>query len=506
MCGIVGIAAFTPVNQSIYDALIALQHRGQDAAGIATIDENKKIHLRKSNGLVKDVFTARHMRRLRGKIGIGHVRYQTTGSSNASEAQPFYVNSPFGIILTHNGNLTNAHELRKTLFKTARRHINTSSDSEVLLNVLAHELDQLSNFPLTPEEIFISIAAMHNKIRGAYACVAIVIGYGLIAFRDPFGIRPLVLGKRILEEGQNEYIVASESVALDIIGFQFLRDIAPGEAIYVTEQGQLFSRQCAKNPQLTPCLFEFVYLARPDSFIDKISVNKARLRMGQKLGAKIARQWQGLDIDVVIPIPETSCDSTLEIAYILSKPYRQGFVKNRYIGRTFIMPGQQEERRKSVRRKLNVNRAEFCDKNVLLVDDSIVRGTTSEQIIELAREAGAKKVYFALTSPEVRFPNFYGINIPSDNELIANGREVDEICQLIGADNLIFQDLSDLIAAVKEDNPDITTFECSIFNGIYLTKDIDQPYLDYLKNLRNTDQQKENNKNEIENLEIYNEG
>ncbi|WGO84472.1 amidophosphoribosyltransferase [Arsenophonus apicola] len=503
MCGIVGIAGFTPVNQSIYDALTVLQHRGQDAAGIATIDENKQFRLRKSNGLVKDVFAARHMLRLRGKMGIGHVRYPTAGSSSASEAQPFYVNSPFGITLTHNGNLTNAHELRKTLFETARRHVNTSSDSEILLNVLAHELDQFAYFPLTAENIFTAIGAMHNKVRGAYACVAMIIGHGLVAFRDPFGIRPLVLGKRTLEGGQNEYMVASESVALDTLGFEFLRDVAPGEAIYITEQGQLFSRQCAENPQLTPCLFEFVYLARPDSFIDKISVNKARLRMGQKLGAKIARQWQDLDIDVVIPIPETSCDSALEIAYILGKPYRQGFVKNRYVGRTFIMPGQQE-RRKSVRRKLNVNRAEFRDKNVLLVDDSIVRGTTSEQIVELAREAGAKKVYFASASPEVRFPNVYGIDMPSANELIAHGREVDEIRQLIGADDLIFQDLSDLIAAVREENPDISTFESSVFNGIYVTKDIDQTYLDYLENLRKDDQLKEHN--EIENLEIYNEG
>lgn len=503
MCGIVGIAGFTPVNQSIYDALTVLQHRGQDAAGIATIDENKQFRLRKSNGLVKDVFAARHMLRLRGKMGIGHVRYITAGSSSASEAQPFYVNSPFGITLTHNGNLTNAHELRKTLFETARRHVNTSSDSEILLNVLAHELDQFDHFPLTAENIFTAIAAMHNKVRGAYACVAMIIGHGLVAFRDPFGIRPLVLGKRTLEDGQNEYMVASESVALDTLGFEFLRDVAPGEAIYITEQGELYSRQCAENPQLTPCLFEFVYLARPDSFIDKISVNKARLRMGQKLGAKIARQWQDLEIDVVIPIPETSCDSALEIAYILGKPYRQGFVKNRYVGRTFIMPGQQE-RRKSVRRKLNVNRAEFRGKNVLLVDDSIVRGTTSEQIVELAREAGAKKVYFASASPEVRFPNVYGIDMPSANELIAHGREVDEIRQLIGADDLIFQDLTDLIAAVREENPDITTFECSVFNGVYVTKDIDQAYLDYLENLRKDDQLKEYN--EIENLEIYNEG
>lgn len=505
MCGIVGIAGANPVNQSIYDALTVLQHRGQDAAGIATIDGNNGFRLRKANGLVKDVFETRHMLRLKGTIGIGHVRYPTAGSSSASEAQPFYVNSPFGITLAHNGNLTNAHLLRRQLFETARRHINTTSDSEILLNVLAYELDRFDHFPLEPDNISAAVAAMHKKLRGAYACVALIIGHGLLAFRDPFGIRPLVLGKRTLEDGRHEYMVASESVALDTLGFEFLRDVAPGEAVYITEQGQLFTRQCAENPQLMPCLFEYVYFARPDSFIDKISVYNARLRMGQKLGAKIAKEWEDLQIDVVIPIPETSCDIALEIAHILNKPYRQGFVKNRYVGRTFIMPGQQE-RRKSVRRKLNANRAEFRDKNVLLIDDSIVRGTTSEQIVELAREAGAKKVYFASAAPEVRFPNVYGIDMPNANELIAHGREVDEIRKLIGADGLIFQDLSDLIAAVQEENPDISQFECSVFDGVYITKDIDQDYLDYLENLRRDDEHKIRDQNEIENLEIYNEG
>ena len=505
MCGIVGIAGVNPVNQSIYDALTVLQHRGQDAAGIATIDENNGFRLRKANGLVKDVFETRHMLRLKGTIGIGHVRYPTAGSSSASEAQPFYVNSPFGITLAHNGNLTNAHLLRRQLFETARRHINTTSDSEILLNVLAYELDRFDHFPLEPDNIFTAVAAMHKKLRGAYACVALIIGHGLLAFRDPYGIRPLVLGKRTLEDGRSEYMVASESVALDTLGFEFLRDVAPGEAVYITEQGQLFTRQCAENPQLVPCLFEYVYFARPDSFIDKISVYNARLRMGQKLGAKIAKEWEDLQIDVVIPIPETSCDIALEIAHILNKPYRQGFVKNRYVGRTFIMPGQQE-RRKSVRRKLNANRAEFRDKNVLLIDDSIVRGTTSEQIVELAREAGTKKVYFASAAPEVRFPNVYGIDMPNANELIAHGREVDEIRKLIGADGLIFQDLSDLIAAVQEENPDINQFECSVFDGVYITKDIDQGYLDYLENLRRDDEHKIRDQHEAENLEIYNEG
>lgn len=505
MCGIVGIVGFTPVNQSIYDALTVLQHRGQDAAGIATIDGNNGFRLRKANGLVRDVFETRHMRRLQGTIGIGHVRYPTAGSSSASEAQPFYVNSPFGITLTHNGNLTNAHELKRMLFENARRHVNTTSDSEILLNVFANELDRFQYYPLEPDNIFAAVAAMHKQVRGAYACIAMIIGHGLVAFRDPHGIRPLVLGKRTLDDGRNEYMVASESVALDTLGFEFLRDVASGEAVYITEKGQLFTRQCAENPSLTPCLFEFVYFARPDSFIDKISVYNARVRMGHKLGTKIAREWEDLHIDVVIPVPETSCDIALEIARILGKPYRQGFVKNRYVGRTFIMPGQQE-RRKSVRRKLNANRAEFRDKNVLLVDDSIVRGTTSEQIVEMAREAGAKRVYLASAAPEVRFPNVYGIDMPNANELIAHGREVDEIRQLIGADALIFQDLTDLIDAVREENPDIEEFECSVFNGIYVTKDIDQTYLYYLENLRKDDEMTLNNQNEIENLDIYNEG
>ncbi len=454
---------------------------------------------------MKDVFETRHMLRLQGNMGIGHVRYPTAGSSSASEAQPFYVNSPFGITLAHNGNLTNAHQLRKKLFEVSRRHVNTTSDSEILLNIFASELDRFQHYPLESDNIFAAVAATHQLIRGAYACVAMIIGHGMVAFRDPNGIRPLVIGKRTLADGRNEYMVASESVALDTLDFEFLRDVAPGEAVYITEKGQLFTRQCAENPKYNPCLFEYVYFARPDSFMDKISVYSARVRMGQKLGTKIAKQWEDMDIDVVIPIPETSCDIALEIARILDKPYRQGFVKNRYVGRTFIMPGQQE-RRKSVRRKLNANRAEFRGKNVLLVDDSIVRGTTSEQIVEMAREAGAKKVYFASAAPEIRFPNVYGIDMPSANELIAHGREVDEIRQLIGADALIFQDLTDLIDAVREDNPDITQFECSVFNGIYVTKDVDQSYLEYLESLRNDDAQALRSHNEAENLEMHNEG
>ncbi|ARU94726.1 amidophosphoribosyltransferase [Tatumella citrea] len=505
MCGIVGITGFLPVNQSIYDALTVLQHRGQDAAGICTIDAMNCFRLRKANGLVSDVFEARHMQRLQGNMGIGHVRYPTAGSSSASEAQPFYVNSPYGITLAHNGNLTNAHELRSRLFEYGRRHVNTTSDSEVLLNVFAQELDRFQVYPLTAENIFAAVESLHTLVRGAYAVVSMIIGHGMVAFRDPNGIRPLVLGKRVLPDERTEYMVASESVALDTLGFEFIRDVAPGEAVYITEKGELSTRQCAANPKSHPCLFEYVYFARPDSFIDKISVYSARVRMGTKLGEKIAREWEDLDIDVVIPIPETSTDVALEIARILDKPYRQGFVKNRYVGRTFIMPGQQM-RRSAVRRKLNANRAEFRDKNVLLVDDSIVRGTTSEQIIEMAREAGAKKVYLASAAPEVRFPNVYGIDMPSVTELIAHGREVDEICQLIKADALIFQDLSDLIDAVREENPDITEFDCSVFDGIYVTKDVDQGYLDYLQSLRNDDAQAIARQNEVENLELHNEG
>lgn len=505
MCGIVGIAGVTPVNQSIYDALTVLQHRGQDAAGIVTINAQNGFRLRKANGLVKDVFDARHMQRLQGNMGIGHVRYPTAGSSSASEAQPFYVNAPFGITLAHNGNLTNAHELRAQLAQGDRRHINTTSDSEILLNVLATELDRFPHSKLAADEIFSAITAMHKRLRGAYACVAMVIGHGLLAFRDPNGIRPLVMGRRTLDDGRHEYMVASESVALDTLGFDFLRDVHPGEAVYITVDGQLFTRQCAENPQNHPCLFEYVYFARPDSFMDKISVYSARVRMGQKLGEKIAREWEDLEIDVVIPIPETSCDIALEIAHILNKPYRQGFVKNRYVGRTFIMPGQQA-RIKSVRRKLNANRAEFRGKNVLLVDDSIVRGTTSEQIVELAREAGAKRVYFASAAPEIRFPNVYGIDMPSADELIAHGREVNEICQLIKADALIFQDLDQLIEAVRVDNPEISQFECSVFNGVYVTNDVDQPYLNYLASLRNDDAKALQSQNEVENLEMHNEG
>ena len=481
MCGIVGIVSKEAVNQLIYDALIVLQHRGQDAAGIMTI-ENNMFHLRKDNGLVRDVFHTRHMKRLTGNVGIGHCRYPTAGSSSSAEAQPFYVNSPFGIAFAHNGNLTNAHVLQDEVFRIARRHINTTSDSELLLNIFAHALTTTTDLEVSPEDIFKAVEISHSKIKGAYAVVAAIIGYGMVAFRDPNGIRPLVLGKRTTLTG-DEYMVASESVALDAVGFKFIRDIAPGEAIYVTEAGKLFTKLCAPVAASHPCIFEFVYFARPDSFIDGISVYASRVNMGRKLGEKIKREWSDLDIDVVIPIPETSMDVALQIANTLEKPYRQGFVKNRYIGRTFIMPGQVQ-RRKSVRRKLNAISSEFKGKNVLLVDDSIVRGTTSEQIIEMARESGAKKVYFASAAPEIRFPNVYGIDMPSANELIAYGREIDQIRDCIKADGLIFQDLDDLVEAVREENPAITQFETSVFDGNYVTGDIDHDYLERIDKAR----------------------
>ncbi len=501
MCGIVGIAGKGPVNQDIYDALTVLQHRGQDAAGIMTIDDGM-FHLRKENGLVRDVFRTRHMKRLTGNVGIGHCRYPTAGSSSSAEAQPFYVNSPFGIAFAHNGNLTNAHDLQAEVFSIARRHINTTSDSELLLNIFAHALQNAAGFEVKPEEIFSAVETVHTKIRGAYAVVAAIIGNGMVAFRDPFGIRPLVLGKRQSEHG-DEYMVASESVALDSVGFTFVRDVAPGEAIYVNQEGELFTKQCAKNPVCTPCIFEFVYFARPDSFIDGISVYASRVNMGTKLGEKIAKEWSHLDIDVVIPIPETSMDVALQIANTLKKPYRQGFVKNRYIGRTFIMPGQTQ-RRKSVRRKLNAIKSEFKGKNVLLVDDSIVRGTTSEQIIEMARESGANKVYFASAAPEIRFPNVYGIDMPSANELIAYGREIEQIAECIKADGLIFQDISDLVDAVRSENPSLTQFETSVFDGNYITGDVDQ---DYLESIDKSRSEKENSpvvQEELSNLEMHN--
>ena len=503
MCGIVGIVGKYPVNQALYDGLTVLQHRGQDAAGIVTVD-NKTLRLRKANGLVKDVFEARHMQRLSGNMGIGHVRYPTAGSASTAEAQPFYTNSPFGIALAHNGNLTNSEELKDELFRTARRHVNTNSDSEALLNAFAHELDIHADMHVNPDHIFRAVANLHRKIRGGYAVVAVVIGHGLVAFRDPNGIRPLVMGKRETELG-TEYMVASESVALDADGFTVLRDVAPGEAVYITEDGELFSQQCAENPSYAPCIFEYVYFARPDSTIDNVSVYASRVAMGKKLGEKIKKEWAHLDIDVVIPIPETSNDAALQIAHELGLPYRQGYVKNRYIGRTFIMPGQGE-RKKSVKRKLNAIWQEFKGKNVLLVDDSIVRGTTSEQIIDMAREAGAKKVYFASAAPEIRFPNVYGIDMPSANELIAHGHDVDSICKIIGADGLIFQSLEDLVDAVRSENPELKRFETSVFDGVYVTNDIDQAYLNRLDAQRNEASKRKKEAELSASLDLHNEG
>ncbi|MGJ8693740.1 MAG: amidophosphoribosyltransferase [Thalassotalea sp.] len=503
MCGIVGIVGQSSVSQALYDGLTVLQHRGQDAAGIVTINDNT-FRLRKDNGLVKDVFHTRHMLRLQGNIGIGHIRYPTAGSSSCSEAQPFYTSAPFGIALAHNGNLTNAEELQEWLFNTARRHVNTTSDSEVLMNILGYELQNSESLELTPRDIFNAIRNVHKRVRGGYATVALIIGHGMVAFRDPNGIRPLVFGKRETEKGV-EYMVASESVALDACDFKFVRDVAPGEAIFFGENGSIHSEQCAENPTFSPCIFEFVYFARPDSTIDKMSVYASRVEMGNKLAEKISKEWADEEIDVIIPIPETSCDIALQIANHLDIPYRQGFVKNRYIGRTFIMPGQ-EQRKKSVRRKLNAIGAEFKGKNVLLVDDSIVRGTTSEQIIDMARSSGAKKVYFASAAPEIRFPNVYGIDMPSANELIAHGRDLDDICEMIGADKLIYQSIEDLVEAVGKANPEVKRFETSVFDGQYITNDINQEYLERLDAKRNNETKENSDKNAESIIDLYNEG
>ena len=481
MCGIVGIVGQSTANQSIYDALTVLQHRGQDAAGIA-IDDDGVLHTRKSKGLVRDVFHTRHMMAMPGNVGIGHVRYPTAGSSSITEAQPFYVNSPFGICLAHNGNLTNADELKDLLIRQDRRHLNTGSDTEVLLNVFAHELQSQGGQELTPEAVFAAVEGVHKRCRGGYAVVVMILGYGLVAFRDPNGIRPVCLGTRETPEG-TERMIAYESVAMDALGFELDRDIHPGEAVYIEHDGTLHSRQCAPGHSHTPCIFEFVYFSRPDSIIDRISVYKARLRMGESLADKILAERPNHDIDVVIPIPDSSRSSALQVAHRLGVKYREGFIKNRYIGRTFIMPGQ-EMRRKSVRQKLNAIDLEFRGKNVLLVDDSIVRGTTSRQIIEMAREAGANRVYFASASPAVRYPNVYGIDMPSASELVANQRTDDEVRELIGADWLIYQNLEDLIGSVRYDNSNIDEFDSSCFSGHYVTGEVTPDYLRRLESRR----------------------
>jgi amidophosphoribosyltransferase len=481
MCGIAGIVGTGPVNQRLYDALTVLQHRGQDAAGIATAEDGE-LCTRKGSGLVRDVFQQHHMLELRGNVGIGHVRYPTAGCEGISEAQPFYVNAPYGMVLAHNGNLTNARELAEVLTREDRRHLNTTSDSEVLLNVFASELQRVGTPRVTPADVFAALNAVYRRCRGGYAVIAMVIGHGILGFRDPNGIRPLVLGRRDTNKGP-EWMLASESVALTALSFKFIRDIGPGEAVFIDEAGRLFSQQLVASVRHTPCIFEYVYFARPDSIMDNISVYRARMRMGDKLAEKMIRERPDHDIDVVIPIPDTSRTSALQVAQKLGLKYREGFIKNRYIGRTFIMPGQQM-REKSVRSKLNAIEIEFRGKNVLLVDDSIVRGTTSAQIIDLAREAGAKKVYFASAAPPVRFPNVYGIDMPAASELVAAGRSVEEVAKLIGADWLIYQDLDDLVAACRHDDAQVTEFDTSCFSGEYVTGDVTQEYLARLQKER----------------------
>jgi amidophosphoribosyltransferase len=486
MCGVLGIVANSGVVQQLYDGLTVLQHRGQDAAGMVTCDGDR-VHLRKALGLVRDVFQQQHMHRLAGSMGIGHVRYPTAGTASSAEAQPMYVNSPYGVTLAHNGNLTNVEELKAHLFREDLRHLNTESDSEVLLNVFAHELQRVGAHHPGPEHVFSAISATHERCRGAYAAVAMILGVGIVGFRDRFGIRPLVFGKRDSDSG-TDYMIASESAALDILGYQRIRDVAPGEAVFISEDGILTTRICADSPVHAPCIFEQVYLARPDSILDEVSVYKARLRMGEKLADRIISRYSqhDHDIDVVIPIPDTGRTSALPLAYRLDVKYREGFMKNRYIGRTFIMPGQTE-RRRSVRQKLNAIELEFKGKNVLLVDDSIVRGTTITQIIQMSRDAGANKVYVASAAPPVRFPNVYGIDMPTVHEFVANNRNEEEIARVVGADWLVYQSIEDLVSCAVEGNPRISRYECSVFDGNYVTGDIDAQYLERLSLHRSDD-------------------
>jgi len=491
MCGIIGIVGKQAVTPSIYDALTILQHRGQDAAGIATL-EGHRLHLFKGNGLVRDVFPRTELERLQGNTGIGHVRYPTAGSDSLDEAQPFYVNSPYGIVLGHNGNLINTAALKKELFDTDRRHLNTESDSEVLLNVFAHELHEQGGKGIQAKEIFNAVDRLHQRCKGAYSVIALISGKGVLGFRDPHGIRPAVIGYRDTEKGR-EYAIASESVALDVLDCTLMRDLKPGEAVFISLDGQLHSHESPYAKPACPCIFEYVYFARPDSMLDDISVYKARLRMGQALARKILRDWPEHDIDVVIPVPDTSRTAALPLAYDLDVKYREGFIKNRYIGRTFIMPGQ-EERKRSVRQKLNAIDLEFRDKNVLLVDDSIVRGTTSRQIIQMARDAGARNVYFASASPPVRYPNIYGIDMPAPSELIASGRDEKQIEQELGADRLIYQGLDDLIEACREGNESIDSFDTSCFSGEYVTG-VEAGYLDDLQRRRSDLAKSENQQN-----------
>ena len=499
MCGIVGIVAENEVNQEIYDALTVLQHRGQDAAGMVTSD-GSRLYLRKANGLVRDVFRQQHMQRLTGTMGIGHVRYPTAGSASSAEAQPMYVNSPYGITIAHNGNLTNSHQLQADLFREDLRHVNTNSDSEVLLNVFAHQLQARRAADPAPDDIFDAVRGVHERCQGAYAAVSMILGVGMVGFRDPNGIRPLVYGVREGEQ-RKEYMIASESVALDLLGFRLLGDVAPGEAVLIDRDGNVHKRICADATRLVPCAFEHVYFARPDSIMDQVSVYKSRLRMGQMLAEQIVDRYASNDhdIDVVVPIPDTGRTAALPLAHQLNVKFREGFVKNRYIGRTFIMPGQNQ-RRKSVRQKLNAIGLEFQGKNVLLVDDSIVRATTARQIVQMAREAGARKVYMASAAPAVRYPNVYGIDMPAAHEFVAHNRTDEEIGRVIGADWLVYQSIDGLLASVRDGNPAIRRLECSVFDGDYVTGDIDEAYLERLsldrsdhmkqrrEDLQNTDQ------------------
>jgi amidophosphoribosyltransferase len=498
MCGIVGVISKSPVNQLIYDALLLLQHRGQDAAGIVTM-QGTKCFMHKARGMVRDVFRTRNMRALPGTVGLGQVRYPTAGNAySEEEAQPFYVNAPFGIVLVHNGNLTNAHTLKEELFAIDRRHINTTSDTEVLINILAHELELAArDLPLSPEEVFKAVRAVHKRIKGSYAVVALIAGYGLLAFRDPFGIRPLCFGEGVTPEGR-EVVVASESVAIEGTGHKVIRDVAPGEAVFIDLEGQIHAQQCADDPTLNPCMFEFVYLARPDSVMDGISVYQARLNMGETLAQRLISTIRPNEIDVVIPIPESSRPSAMQLAQKIGKPYREGFVKNRYVGRTFIMPGQGV-RKKSVRQKLNAIGVEFKGRNVLLVDDSIVRGTTSKEIVQMARDAGARKVYMASAAPPVRYPNVYGIDMPTSEELIAHNRSIEEIREFIGADALIYQDVDAMKKVVMALNPKLAGFEASCFDGRYVTGDVSVADFDAIAAQRKTqgDEEESNDRSRL---------
>jgi amidophosphoribosyltransferase len=480
MCGIVGLVSTSPVNQQVYDALALLQHRGQDSTGIATA-EGRVLHMAKAKGQVREAYRTRDMRSLLGTMGLGHVRYATRGSaSSEEEAQPFYVNAPYGIILVHNGNLTNTRELTRELFEVDRRHLNTSSDTELLVNVLAHELQaQVTGADLDPDQVFAAISRLHERVEGSYAAIALIAGHGMLAFRDPFGIRPLVLGRRSAGLTGDEWVVASESLVLEAGGYETVREVAPGEAVFITVSGELIARQCAANPRLIPCSFEYVYLARPDSIMNGISVYEARLRLGDRLADTIARYTPMGDIDVVMPIPDSSRPAAMQVAQKLGIPYREGFYKNRYVGRTFIMPGQ-ETRKKSVKQKLNAMSSEFKGKNILIVDDSIVRGTTSKEIVEMARAAGANKVTFTSAAPPVRYPHVYGINMPTRRELIAHGRKIPEINTELGSDHLIYQEVDDMQAAIIEGS-DVTELEMSCFTGDYVTGTVTPEYLRWVE-------------------------